>query len=147
MGSGALEQIGSRVSSIVWLDAFKPEDGQKPIDFTNEGFRKAFLSSMEKGEPGFPVTPPRLSPIFVNEKDRDYVDLKLTPQPVGTQRGKREPNVQSKHCTKHRSRLALRGRRPSTFASVFRALAAAAGSMAVAAVDETRGGHCDCRKL
>jgi hypothetical protein len=24
-GSGALEQIGDRVSSIVWLDAFKPE--------------------------------------------------------------------------------------------------------------------------
>jgi hypothetical protein len=57
---------------------------QKPIDFTNEVFRKAFLSSTEKGEPGFPVTPPRLPPIFVNEKDRDYVDSKLTPQPVGT---------------------------------------------------------------
>jgi hypothetical protein len=42
LGSGALEQIGGRVSSIVWLDAFKPQDGQKPIDFTNEGFRKAF---------------------------------------------------------------------------------------------------------
>jgi pimeloyl-ACP methyl ester carboxylesterase len=55
VASGALEQIGGRVSSIVWLDAFKPENGQKPIDFTNEGFRKAFLSSMEKGEPGFPV--------------------------------------------------------------------------------------------
>jgi pimeloyl-ACP methyl ester carboxylesterase len=84
VGSGTLEQIGDRVSSIVWLDAFKPEDGQKPIDFTNEGFRKAFLNSMEKGEPGFPVPPPKLPPIFVNEKDRDYVDSKLTPQPVGT---------------------------------------------------------------
>ena len=84
VASGALEQIGGRVSSIVWLDAFKPENGQKPIDFTNEGFRKAFVSSMEKGEPGFPVPPPKLPPIFVNEKDRDYVDSKLTPQPVGT---------------------------------------------------------------
>ena len=84
VGSGALEQIGDRVSSIVWVDAFKPENGQKPIDFTNEGFRKAFLNSMEKSEPGFPVPPPKLPPIFVNEKDRDYVDSKLTPQPVGT---------------------------------------------------------------
>ena len=75
---GALEQIGDRVSSIVWLDAFKPEDGQKPIDFTNEG------NSTEKGEAGFPLPPPKLPPIFVNEKDRDYVDSKLTPQPVGT---------------------------------------------------------------
>ncbi len=31
--SGALEQIGDRVSSIVWVDAFKPEDGQKGADF------------------------------------------------------------------------------------------------------------------
>jgi pimeloyl-ACP methyl ester carboxylesterase len=84
VGSGALEQIGDRVSSIVWLDAFKPEDGQTPIDFTNEGFRKASLNSMEKGEQGFPIPPPKLPPIFVNEKDRDYVDAKLTPQPVGT---------------------------------------------------------------
>ena len=72
VGSGALEQIGGRVSSIVWLDAFKPQDGQKPIDFTNEGFRKAFLNSTEKGEPGFPIPPPKLPPVFVNEKDRDY---------------------------------------------------------------------------
>jgi pimeloyl-ACP methyl ester carboxylesterase len=84
VGSGVLEQIGQRVSSIVWLDAFKPENGQKPIDFTNENFRKAFLNSMDKGEPGFPLKPPKLSPIFVNEKDRDYVESKLTPQPVGT---------------------------------------------------------------
>ena len=32
-GSGALEQIGDRVSSIVWLDAFKPENGQRGIDY------------------------------------------------------------------------------------------------------------------
>jgi hypothetical protein len=55
-----------------------------PIDFTNEGFRKAFLSSMERGEPGFPVLPRKLPSIFVNEKDRAYVDSELTPQPVGT---------------------------------------------------------------
>ena len=84
VGSGALEQIGDRVSSIVWLDAYKPQDGQKPIDFTNEGFRKAFLNSTEKGEAGFPIPPPKLPPIFVNEKDRGYVNSKLTPQPVGT---------------------------------------------------------------
>ena len=35
-GSGALEQIGDRVSSIVWLDAFKPEDGQRGFDTANE---------------------------------------------------------------------------------------------------------------
>jgi hypothetical protein len=27
--SGALEQIGDRVASIVWLDAFMPKDGER----------------------------------------------------------------------------------------------------------------------
>jgi hypothetical protein len=31
-GSGAIEQIGDRVSSIVWVDAFKPENAQRLID-------------------------------------------------------------------------------------------------------------------
>jgi Alpha/beta hydrolase family len=30
--SGAIEQMGDRVSSIVWLDAFKPENAQRLID-------------------------------------------------------------------------------------------------------------------
>jgi pimeloyl-ACP methyl ester carboxylesterase len=53
VGSGALEQIGDRVSSIVWLDALKAENSQRPIDFTIEAFRKALLSSADRGEPGF----------------------------------------------------------------------------------------------
>ena len=84
IGSGALEQIGERVSSIVWLDAFKPENGQKPVDFTNEVFRKAVLDAAEKGEPGFPVPGGKLGPVWVNEKDSAYVSSKLTPHPVGT---------------------------------------------------------------
>src|SRR6476646_8948800 len=39
--SGALERIGDRVSSIVWLDAFKPEDGQRGTDYISEFSRKA----------------------------------------------------------------------------------------------------------
>jgi len=83
IGSGALEQIGDRVSSIVWLDAYKPDNGQRPIDLTSEAFRKLVLISAEKGEPAF-SPPPKLPPIFVNEKDRDYVDSKLTAQPIST---------------------------------------------------------------
>jgi len=81
-GSGALEQIGDRVSSIVWLDAFKPEDGQRGIDFSSEAFRKALLEAIAKGEAGFPAPPS--SAFFVNEKDRGWVDSKLTPQPTFT---------------------------------------------------------------
>src|SRR5690349_8217172 len=51
-GSGALGQIGDRVSSIVWLDAFKPVDGERLPDVTSEFSRKGLLAAMEKGEPG-----------------------------------------------------------------------------------------------
>src|SRR6478609_7777139 len=54
IGSGALEQIGDRVSSIVWLDAFKPENGQRPLDLTSDVIRKGILEAAEKGEQGFP---------------------------------------------------------------------------------------------
>jgi pimeloyl-ACP methyl ester carboxylesterase len=83
VGSGVVEQIGDRLSSIVWLDAFKPESGQRPIDFTNDAFRKLIMSAADNKAASFPP-PPKLPPVFVNEKDRDYVDSKLTPQPLGT---------------------------------------------------------------
>ena len=34
-GSGAIEQALDRISSIVWLDAFKPENGQRGFDFAS----------------------------------------------------------------------------------------------------------------
>jgi pimeloyl-ACP methyl ester carboxylesterase len=34
--SGALEHVHDRVGSIVWLDAFKPEDGEKATDYISE---------------------------------------------------------------------------------------------------------------
>ena len=50
--SGALEQIGDRVSSIVWLDAFKPENGQKGTDFASEFSRKAMEEADRQGHAG-----------------------------------------------------------------------------------------------
>jgi pimeloyl-ACP methyl ester carboxylesterase len=81
-GSGALEQIGDRVSAIVWLDAFKPVDGERLLDVTSEFSRKGLLAAMEKGEPGRPA-PKAEAFAVVNEKDRAWVDSKTTPQPNG----------------------------------------------------------------
>jgi pimeloyl-ACP methyl ester carboxylesterase len=80
-GSGALEQIGDRVSAIVWLDAFKPENGQRGFDFASDFSRKALLAAVEKGEPGRPG--PKAEAFHVNEKDRAWIDSKTTPQPNG----------------------------------------------------------------
>jgi pimeloyl-ACP methyl ester carboxylesterase len=79
--SGALEQIGDRVSSIVWLDAFKPEDGQKGTDFASDFSRKALAEAVAKGEPGRKGPP--AATFGVNTKDQAWVDSKLTLQPNG----------------------------------------------------------------
>ena len=79
--SGALEQIGNRVSSIVWLDAFKPENGQKGPDFASDFSRKAMEEAIAKGTPGRKGPPSNA--FGVNEKDQAWVDSKLTDQPNG----------------------------------------------------------------
>jgi pimeloyl-ACP methyl ester carboxylesterase len=83
IGSGALEDIGNRVSSIVWLDAFMPAHGQKPLDITSEAFRKILQAAVDKSEASF-APPPKLPVIFVAERDQAFVDSKLTPHPIGT---------------------------------------------------------------
>jgi pimeloyl-ACP methyl ester carboxylesterase len=82
IGSGALESIGDRVSSIVWLDAFMPADGQRPLDLT-KAFRQVAQAAIDKGETGF-APPPKVPVIFVAERDQGFVESKLTPHPVGT---------------------------------------------------------------
>jgi pimeloyl-ACP methyl ester carboxylesterase len=79
--SGAIEQIADRVASVVYLDAFMPEDGQKSIDVASEFSRKGTLEAIAKGEISRP--PPKAETFHVNEKDRAWVDSRLTPQPVG----------------------------------------------------------------
>jgi len=80
-GSGALEQIGDRVSAIVWVDAFLPADGQRGIDTISEFSRKALEAALAKGEAGRAGPPAKA--FRVNERDQAWVDSKLTPQPNG----------------------------------------------------------------
>jgi pimeloyl-ACP methyl ester carboxylesterase len=80
-GSGAIEQTLDRIASIVWLDAFMPENGQRGLDYISEFSRKALLEAIEKGEVG--RRPPKAEAFLVNEKDRAWVDSKLSWQPNG----------------------------------------------------------------
>ncbi len=79
--SGAIEHTLDRVASIVYLDAFVPEDGQKGLDVASDFSRKGTLEAIQKGEVSRPA--PEASTFFVNEKDRAWVNSKTTPQPVG----------------------------------------------------------------
>jgi pimeloyl-ACP methyl ester carboxylesterase len=79
--SGALEEVLDRVASVVYLDAFMPEDGQRSLDVASDFSRKGTLEAIAKGEVSRP--PPKAETFHVNEKDRAWVDSKLTAQPVG----------------------------------------------------------------
>jgi len=81
VGSGVLESVGDRVSSIVWLDAFLPANGQRVLDFT--AFGKAVQAAADKGETGFGA-PGKLPAIFVAERDQAFAESKVTAQPIGT---------------------------------------------------------------
>ena len=79
--SGALEQISDRVAAIVWLDAFKPANGQRGTDFASEFSRKALEEAVAKGEPGRKGPPAKT--FSLKEKDYAWIDSKMTPQPNG----------------------------------------------------------------
>jgi hypothetical protein len=79
--SGALEHIHERVASIVWLDAFKPNDGEKPVDYISEFSRRAMEEAMARGEAG--RKPPPAKTYSLSAKDYAWIDSKLTPQPNG----------------------------------------------------------------
>jgi pimeloyl-ACP methyl ester carboxylesterase len=80
--SGVAEQLADRISSIVFLDAFLPADGETLLAKSSPGFVAAIHAAIEKNESG--IKPPPAAAFGVAEKDRAWVDSKTTPQPVGT---------------------------------------------------------------
>lgn len=77
--SGALEKIADRVASLVWLDAFKPRNGEKPVDYISEFSRKALEDALARGEAG--RKPTAASTYSTDEKAWPWIESKLTPQP------------------------------------------------------------------
>lgn len=72
--TGAVEQVGDRIGSIVYLDAFLPQYGQSLNDI---------VGSAHDSSQGM-VLPLSAEFFAVNEKDRSWVDLMTTPQSEAT---------------------------------------------------------------
>ena len=79
--SGVVEKILPKISSIVFLDAFMPENGQKGLDLNSPQAREAVLMAIREGKVSRPPVPAEY--YGVNEADRAWVDSKTTPQPIG----------------------------------------------------------------
>jgi pimeloyl-ACP methyl ester carboxylesterase len=72
--TGVAEQVGERIASIVYLDAFIPGDEQSFADLA------PWLDRTE----AMTAPPPTAEGDFINEGDRAWVDSKATPQPTAT---------------------------------------------------------------
>jgi pimeloyl-ACP methyl ester carboxylesterase len=79
--SGVAEKQEKRIRSIIYLDAFLPNNGQKVLDTNTPDRKKSVLEGIEKGELARPG--PSAAAFFVNEKDQAWVNAKMTAQPIG----------------------------------------------------------------
>lgn len=80
--TGAVEKVVSRVSSIVYLDAFLPEDGQRPLDLLQPAQRQEWTEAWARGEAG--RSPPAAASFALTEPaDVLWVDKQMTPNPLG----------------------------------------------------------------
>ncbi len=94
--SGVAEQVFPKIASIVYLDAFLPNDGQKVLDTNSPARRKSVLEGISKGD--IARSGPPAAAFAVNPKDQKWVDEKMTPQPIGV-------SVQPLHLTGARDRV------------------------------------------
>jgi pimeloyl-ACP methyl ester carboxylesterase len=76
------EEIGDKLSSFVFLDAFAPEDGEDRLAMINPAVRAEIEAGLARGDPG--RAPPPASYFKVRSADDiAWVDSLMTPQPNG----------------------------------------------------------------
>jgi pimeloyl-ACP methyl ester carboxylesterase len=77
--TGAVEEIRERVASIIYVDAFIPDDGQAFADFSSE---------WNLPPDALIPAPPAVMGDYLDDADRIWVNEKATPQPAGTFTGR-----------------------------------------------------------
>ncbi len=79
--SGVAEAMADKIASIVFLDAFVPQNGDSMVQITGPAVRDALKAAVDRGDLGVPPRP--AAAFLVNEKDQAWVDALCVPQPVG----------------------------------------------------------------
>jgi pimeloyl-ACP methyl ester carboxylesterase len=80
--NGVAERMADKIGSIVFLDAFLPENGERLVEKSTPAFREAIASAIARGEISFKSPP--ASAFGVTGTDGAWVDGKTTPQPAAT---------------------------------------------------------------
>jgi len=81
--SGVAEEMPALIRSIVFLDAFVPENGDTTLKLiTRPALQDAIRAALQRGD--LVVPSPPAEGFGVNEADRRWVDDFCVPQPIGT---------------------------------------------------------------
>jgi pimeloyl-ACP methyl ester carboxylesterase len=80
--TGLAERVPESIASIVFLDAFMPENGDSLAATGSERVREGIAAARQRGDLGIPPVP--AAAFQVNENDRAWVDALCTPHPIGT---------------------------------------------------------------
>jgi pimeloyl-ACP methyl ester carboxylesterase len=81
--SGVADQLHERISALVYLDAWVPEDGDSIAALSPETAQLSIVKGAARYE-GYGVPPIPAEVLQVNEQDRAWVDGMCTPQPLAT---------------------------------------------------------------
>ncbi|HXE17099.1 MAG TPA: alpha/beta hydrolase [Stellaceae bacterium] len=82
--TGAADAVADKISTLVYLDAMIPSDGQSVFDMVPPEILKAQIDGAA-AHGGFGIPPTSAAAFEVNEKDREWVDTLCTPHPIGCQ--------------------------------------------------------------
>jgi pimeloyl-ACP methyl ester carboxylesterase len=82
--SGVADRIPDRIRSLVYLDAFLPEDGQSLLDLLPEGQRQQQLDGVKSAGEGWKVPPIPGEFFHVNAEDLAWMNAQCTWQPLAT---------------------------------------------------------------
>jgi len=80
--SGVAEQMSSAIGSIVFLDAFVPENGDSMADLTSQMVRDNLKAAAERGDIGVPAR--SAAAFMVNKNDQAWVDAMCVPHPIAS---------------------------------------------------------------
>ena len=80
--SGVAEQMQAAIGSIVFLDAFVPDNGDAVVKLTGPAVQEAARNAVQRGDIGIPSRP--AAAFNVNEADRAWIDGLTGPQPLAT---------------------------------------------------------------
>jgi pimeloyl-ACP methyl ester carboxylesterase len=80
--SGVAESSADKISSIVFLDAFMPSDGESLVERASATTKGVISAAIEHNDVS--IKSPPASAFGVEESDRAWVDSKITPQPIAT---------------------------------------------------------------